>query len=119
VRSASLVDDHVIWVRGPIRAPASTIVATSSRRIIDSNYCLSPQAPAFNHGLLDARGPGAHERRQCPGVRVATAARHALVVSVRYTLNTNHPTSAVAMKLSEQILKAGTSAPANYESRTQ
>lgn len=49
----ALVDDHLIWGRGPIRAPASTIVATSSRRIVDSNYCLSPQAPAFNLGLLD------------------------------------------------------------------
>ena len=54
----ALVDDHLIWVRGPIRAPASTIVATSSRRIIDSNYCLSPQAQAFNHGLLGIEADG-------------------------------------------------------------
>ena len=52
-----LLMTFLIWVRGPIRAPASTIVATSSRRIIDSNYCLSPQAPAFNHGLLGRTTP--------------------------------------------------------------
>jgi hypothetical protein len=75
----ALVDDHLIWVRGPIRAPASTIVATSSRRIIDSNYCLSPQAPAFNHGLLaaipliesrtDLLGVGRASRRPCTAAR--------------------------------------------------
>jgi len=34
---------------------AATIVATPSRRIIDSNCYLSPRNTAFNHGLLGLR----------------------------------------------------------------